>query len=149
MKQIKCPEILNPKQKGQRVFLAGGITGCPNWQAEIVEKLKFHDIVLVNPRRDDFDYNDPNMAWGQIEWEFNHLQKCDVILFWFPEETLCPITLFELGKFHMNPDYEVVVGCHPNYARKFDVVTQLDIAGKDLKVVFSIPDLVEQLESIL
>lgn len=147
MKQIKCPDTLSLVDHGApTVFLAGGITCCPDWQAEIMDMLKFHDLRLLNPRRDDFDYNDSAMAKRQIEWEYRHLRMCSTVLFWFPEETLCPITLFELGVYS---DCNIVVGCHPNYARKFDIVKQLSLIRPDIKVVFSLSDLVEQLEIAL
>ena len=37
-------------------FIAGGITNCPDWQADIVEMLKDTDLTLLNPRRADFRY---------------------------------------------------------------------------------------------
>ncbi len=30
-------------------------------------------------------------------WEHDHLRRAKAIMFWFPSETLCPITLYELG----------------------------------------------------
>jgi hypothetical protein len=33
------------------VFLAGGITGCPDWQAELVRMLADVPVALLNPRR--------------------------------------------------------------------------------------------------
>ena len=78
------------------VFLAGGITGCPGWQQEIVGRLHDLSVVLLNPRRANFPINDPTAAPQQIEWEHRH-PKADTIAFWFPCETLCPITLYELG----------------------------------------------------
>ena len=36
------------------LFLAGGITGCPNWQKEIIVKLKDLPLVRFNPRRASF-----------------------------------------------------------------------------------------------
>ena len=79
------------------VFLAGGITACSGWQQEIVAHLHDLPVVILNPRRANFPIDDPTAAPQQIEWEHRHLRKADAIAFWFPCETLCPITLYELG----------------------------------------------------
>jgi hypothetical protein len=74
----------------------------------------------------------------QIKWEFDHLKESDIIMFWFPKETVCPVTLFELGKWAMS-DTDVIVGCHPEYIRKFDVECQLSlIDGNRFTVVDSL-----------
>lgn len=145
MKLIQCPDVYTPKwvdEKGPAIFLAGGITGCPDWQEEILSKLKSVHAVFMNPKRKDFDITDLKMSGLQIEWEHRHLNYAEVIVFWFPEETLCPITLFELG-VQMDRDVPLIVGCHPNYKRKFDVVKQLSLARPGVTVVDSLEKLVE------
>ena len=96
MKYIESPTYLSTKSD-QTIFLSGGITGCPEWQLEIINLLKDFDIVLLNPRRKIFPIDDPNASDEQIKWEFDHLRKADAILFWFPRESICPIALYELG----------------------------------------------------
>jgi len=76
------------------LFLAGGISGCPDWQKEIIEKLKDLPLVLFNPRRASFPIEDKDAARAQIEWEHIHLRKASAISFWFPCETLNPIVLY-------------------------------------------------------
>ena len=56
------------------VFLAGGITGCPDWQSDIVKMLSDTDLTLLNPRRADFPIGDPDAAFDQIQWEHNALR---------------------------------------------------------------------------
>src|SRR5262245_39813726 len=80
---------------GPSLFLAGGITGCPDWQAETISLFADLPLVLLNPRRRDFPINDPSAGPSQIEWEHRHLRRADAVLFWFPRETLCPIALYE------------------------------------------------------
>ena len=115
--------------KATKVFLAGGITGCPDWQAEITEYFTKRldkastEVVLLNPRRPDFPINDPNASYDQIRWEHKALREADIILFWFPCETMCPIVLYELGAWSMT-DKPLVIGCHPEYSRKRDVEIQ-------------------------
>ena len=55
-----------------------------------------------------------------------YLREADIILFWFPKETLCPITLFELGCF-LNTPKTLVIGVEPGYARERDVRIQVGL----------------------
>jgi hypothetical protein len=109
------------------LFMGGGITSCPAWQPLMVDLLQDTDLVVVNPRREHFDTSDSELPRVQIEWEHRYLEQVAARMFWFPCETLCPITLFELGKFCRNPD-PLFVGCHPDYKRALDVEIQLRLA---------------------
>ncbi len=86
---IECPEIY--KEKETSLFLAGGITNCPDWQLELVERLKDTNLTLINPRRKNFQENNLELEQQQISWEFNHLKKASAVSFWFPKETLCQL----------------------------------------------------------
>ena len=145
MKVITAPNHYRSDQEIS-LFLGGGITNCPNWQNDIIESLSDADYVLYNPRRENFDISNPEESDIQIEWEYQYLSYSTAIMFWFPEETLCPITLYELGKYTSTCRY-VFVGCHPNYARKFDVVKQLSLSRPDINVVFSLDDLENQIKN--
>lgn len=80
------------------LFLAGGITNCPDWQAEAIRLLGNQDIVVASPRRNRLLTSEGAEAACQIRWEYEFLKRARVVLFWFPKESLCPIALFELGK---------------------------------------------------
>lgn len=121
------------------LFLGGGITNCPDWQKDIIEILKDVPGVALNPRRTGEFTED--IADEQITWEYHALRSVTTVMFWFPKETLCPITLLELGVFTQRPDVHLVVGTHPEYARRFDVVKQLELARPEVKVQNSIEDL--------
>jgi hypothetical protein len=110
------------------VFLAGGITDCPDWQAIVVQELESSNLILINPRRDDFDTSNKEMVKEQIRWEFKHLELAHTIAFWFPYETLCPITLYELGRAGALSYKNLIIGCHADYARKDDVIEQIALA---------------------
>ncbi len=118
MSVIECPKIA-PKS----LFLAGGITGCPDWQSVMIDLLKDANLILFNPRRKEFDINNKNLTEEQINWEYYHLNQADAVLFWFCKETLCPITLFELGKCLVLKK-ELFVGCDTEYVRVNDVLIQ-------------------------
>lgn len=125
------------------IFLAGGITGCPDWQREMVGRLSDTDLVLVNPRRDDFPVGDPGAAFKQITWEHIRLREVSAILFWFPKETLCPIVLYELGAWSMT-DKPLFVGVHPEYKRRQDVEIQTGLVRPEVKIVYSLGELADQ-----
>jgi hypothetical protein len=145
MKYFECPAEAVKTPDFKHVFLAGGITNCYNWQREISLMLQHTpNLALFNPRRSVYDYDDPKLGEEQIHWEHRHLTAADGIIFWFAEETLQPITLFELGKW-LNK--VVAIGIHPNYKRKFDVEIQVGIERPDLKIVNSIEDLADQIEN--
>ena len=123
------------------LFLAGGITGCPDWQNEVCGRLSDSPLAVLNPRRRDFPIHDPSAAPAQIKWEFQHLRRAEAVLFWFPCETLCPIALYELGAWSMTPK-PLFVGCHPAYQRRYDVLIQTKLARPNVRVVDSLDDLI-------
>lgn len=138
-------EATNPPSEGEhrRLFLAGGITGCPDWQSKMVERLRDTNLELLNPRRKNFPIHDPSAAAAQITWEHNMLRKADAILFWFPCETICPIVLYELGAWSMTQK-KIFVGTHPDYSRIQDVLIQTRLARPDVTVVHDLEKLVNQ-----
>ncbi|NOU34464.1 MAG: hypothetical protein HOO96_41760 [Polyangiaceae bacterium] len=129
---------------GIGLFLAGGISGCANWQAVAVELLEATDVVLINPRCNSFRTDDADAAEAQIRWEHAHLRAAHAILFWFPRETLCPITLYELGAWSKDTSKPIFVGTDHAYARKHDVLVQTRLARPALEVVHSLELVVEQ-----
>jgi len=141
MRYIEAPNTYDGP--GKSVFLAGGITGCPDWQADVVKLLGNSALTLFNPRRASFPIHDPAASDAQIKWEYDHLRKADAILFWFPRETLCPIALYELGAWSMTGK-SIFVGVHPKYARRRDVELQTKLARPAVRIVYSIEDLAAQ-----
>ena len=138
---VEAPNKIQPVDYVKKsIFLAGGITGCGEWQSHIAEELADTDLVVLNPRRKDFPINDPTAAYEQIKWEFENLRFADQILFWFPPETLCPIVLFELGAWSK----PIFIGIHPNYQRKQDVEIQIGFVRPDVKICYSLTELANQ-----
>lgn len=143
MNYIEAPEPLPAKMEQKSLFVAGGISGTQNWQDYFIDKLKDLDMFVINPRRKDFDLGKSEIGLQQIKWEYNALLKADAISFWFPPETLCPITLFELGTL-MKGDTKIFVGYHPGYERAFDVEIQVSLYRPDVQIVSSLDCLAEQ-----
>jgi len=119
-------------KKSRRIFLAGGIQNCWNWQTVITESLKdslANDWVVFNPRR---------KIWNafidlkeQIEWEVNRLKESEHIIFYFSSDTIQPIVLLEYGKYCLSGQYpkkKFYVFIEDGYERKEDVIHQTNLA---------------------
>lgn len=117
------------------LFVAGGISNCPDWQNSILNLLRFTRGTAVNPRRPGDLAKTGEEAAKQISWEHSALSRAKSVLFWFPQESLGPISLLELGAAMMRPEQVLFVGTHPNYARRFDVVQQLSLQRPDVVTV--------------
>lgn len=148
---IECPAVWNPRTVDayrKSIFLAGGISGCENWQKNMASLLSGSGLTILNPRREDFDVDKPGESNFQIEeWEYIHLRKVRARLFWFPNSTLCPITLLELGKFMEKSD-PLFVGVDPEYKRKLDVEVQLSFSRPfDCQVHYSLENLAKAVKS--
>lgn len=144
MRYIEAPEIYKLHEGESAVFLAGGITGTPNWQGELLDLIRSAPLVVFNPRRKHFPIGDASASRQQITWEFQHLEMASHILFWFPCESVCPIALFELGAWARS-NKRIFVGVHPNYPRRLDVEVQMELARPDLKIFYFLPDLAASL----
>lgn len=141
MQYIEAPQSYNGQ--ADSLFLAGGITGCPDWQKQMAEQLKDLPLVLLNPRRTPFPEN-KEAAGEQISWEHTYLRKATAISFWFPRETLCPITLYELGAWSMTAK-KLFIGVHPEYQRKQDVQLQTALVRPDIQIVESLQELIQEI----
>jgi len=118
---IQAPSEEKPLFK-QSVFLAGGINQCPEWQEVFLKKFDaLYDgyVTVYNPRRSG--ELKPEMHKAQVEWETEKLRDATHVVFWFCHETLCPITLYEYG-WIKHTDKVRVVGCHPDYQRRNDIL---------------------------
>ena len=98
---------------------------------------------VVNPRRvGGFDRTGAT-AEEQIKWEYSALAHVESCVFWFPKETLCPITLFELGKMlekaRKDPIIRLAIGWHPEYARAFDLGVQIGLVGMKKQIIHAAP----------
>lgn len=108
------------------VFLAGSIEmgKAEDWQSKVQKALADEDVVIFNPRRDDWDdswkqsIKDDNFR-GQVQWEHDHLSKCDLIFMYLDPETKSPISMLELGLFADNKD--MIVVCPDGFWRKGNI----------------------------
>jgi hypothetical protein len=141
MRIVQAPETFEANQlPWPRLFIGGGISNCPDWQSSMMVLLIKRGFkgTLINPRRDEVIESQAE-AEHQIRWEFEALKMADGYLFWFPKETLCPITLFELGRWSW-ANKPIFVGTHVDYERKLDVRTQMALLPVTPSVKHTISD---------
>ena len=104
-----------------RIFLAGSIEMgvAENWQARVASDLADYNVVLLNPRRDDWD-----LSWcqsihnsefnKQVTWELDGIENSDIVIFYFDPNTKSPITLMELGIVTDTSNWGGVFVCCPD-----------------------------------
>lgn len=146
MKYVRCPDVYQWTPEEDSIFLGGGISNCSDWQSELAEMLKHLPMAVINPRREV----PPTSEREQIEWEFDHLNLSTMKLFWFCKETVCPITLFEFGKWIRYQHTErgnLFVGMNPDYSRRTDVEIQLSCERDDVAIVHDLKAIASQIES--
>ena len=134
MKVITAPNKIESTDL-PTVFLAGGITNCPDWQEEVIQFLSEYDNgIILNPRRKDFPIDDPDAALEQITWEFNALNKCDIFSMWFSAgESVQPICMYELGRhLILKSAGRIALGVEPGYKRSQDVYIQTRLARPEV-----------------
>ena len=142
MKIITAIENYDLKPGEISLFLAGGITNCPDWQSAIIKRLEeyynLENLVVFNPRRENFPIGDRNESYKQIEWEFKYLEKVDIFSMYFCSgESDQPICMYELGRniVRMQTKYPVswkdriIITVENGYKRKVDVYIQSALAG--------------------
>jgi hypothetical protein len=105
LRVIYSDQKIEGLDEGFSIFLVGPSprqTGIPSWRPEairILEQLKFDGTILIPER---FDKNTPKDYIDQIEWEFEGLETCSLIVAWVPRKLpLMPAftTNFEIGRY--------------------------------------------------
>lgn len=95
-----------------------------NWQEKVKQGLGYKNVVLLNPRRDDWDSSwvqskeNPKFR-EQVEWELRAQEIADCILMYFDPRTKSPISLLELGLFARSN--KMIVVCPEGFWRKGNV----------------------------
>ena len=146
---VTAPEHRYFPKKALKVFLAGGICKCIQWQDMVIDRFgdeiqidnsTYDELYLLNPRRTDW-IEEPGTAERQIEWEFDMIERCDVFTMYFAGgESDQPICMYELGRNLLRMRYEypttwkerIVITCNKDYKRLNDVITQVRLATDGL-----------------
>ena len=123
---VKPPAPLSLDGRTPSVFLAGSIEmgAAEDWQAQVVRSLSDLNVLILNPRRDEWDASwvqsiDNPPFREQVEWELAGLERAAVVAMYFAPDTKAPITLLELGLCAR--DNRLVVCCPPGYWRRGNV----------------------------
>lgn len=148
MKEIKAPDKIGDISKKFSIFTAGSIEmgKAENWQEKLAKELSKLDIVILNPRREEWDDSweqtiENKQFNEQVTWELDGLDTVDLIVVYFDKNTESPITLLELGR-HLNDN--IVVCCPEGYFRKGNV----DIVCKKhgIKQVDTLEDMITEVK---
>jgi hypothetical protein len=133
------------------LFLAGGITNCPDWQQDLIKNLEnTPNLTILNPRRKEFPIHDPNVAREQIKWEYDFLKNANMIAVWFSRGSLNPIVLYELGMWvNSRPEIPAFVGIDPEYSRAQDVIIQTKLARPEINTTSTLDALADQIKDFL
>lgn len=139
---IEAPQQYKYEADNVFVFLAGSIEmgKAEEWQNKVIDELDLlfpdDDVVILNPRRKDWDSSWEQRAENlqfreQVEWELEGLSIADIVLFYFSPGSMSPITLLELGRTAGDSN-EIVVFCPEGYARKGNVDIFCERYGLDI-----------------
>lgn len=123
---IKSPNQLPEKDNRTKIFLGGTIDmgNSEDWQAKVSEALKNENVILLNPRRDDWNKDwkavkeEPEFR-KQVEWELNALENSDYIIMFFGKDSLSPISLLEMGLYAKSG--KLLIVCPEGFWRKGNV----------------------------
>lgn len=113
---------------GKKLFLAGSIEmGLASaWQDIITVALDGRDIIILNPRRTEWDSTwvqsreEPLFA-AQVNWELDGIDDADIVVVYFDPNTKSPITLMELGYAIGQGRDNILVCCPYGFWRKGNV----------------------------
>lgn len=145
---VTAPEHRYFPRKALKVFLAGGICKCIQWQKMVIDEFMkdggeinidnftYDGLYLLNPRRTDW-IEEPSAAERQIEWEFDMIDRCDAFTMYFAGgESDQPICMYELGRNLLRMQYKypttwmnrIVITCDSSYKRLNGVLIQTRLA---------------------
>lgn len=140
------------------VFLAGSIEMgmAEKWQDRVIDAVSNMDnIVILNPRRDDWDSSweqsiNNRQFVEQVEWEHNGLLTySDIHFFYFAPGTKSPITLQEFGMSSMIQPWRLnhIIVCPDGFWRKGNI--EVTCKRLELPVYNSLDEGIKKLKEIL
>lgn len=128
MTEVQAPNHINSIADRTTIFLAGTIDmgNSADWQDKFVKDNEDLDVVVYNPRRDDWDPSwKATVTSGpfrqQVQWELDHLESAHIIIFNFEPKSQSPITLAELGLHLGDQNRHLLVRCPEGFYRKGNV----------------------------
>ena len=96
------------------------------WQDVFTDMLRNTSVVVLNPRRDDWDSTwkqstEDAKFVEQVNWEIDAMESSHAIAMYFDPSTKSPITLLELGLLAAIGSERLVVCCPDGFWRKGNV----------------------------
>lgn len=148
---VKAPQKYDVNVK-YTVFLAGAIDmgTAIDWQKKVTDALQDLDILILNPRRDDWDD-----SWEQCKtcepfreqvlWEYSAMEAADFIIFCFTKDSKAPITMYEFGRFA--PQKDCVACVEEGFYRQgnFDIYAELD----NVAMYHNLDEMLADLQAVL
>lgn len=147
--EIKALENIKNRGNAITVFLAGGCSTA-DWRRkvtdDIIRDLSFTNtlkkvkkpIYIINPVNDNYE----ETFEEQTKWEYENLDKCDILAFWFTPDTLCPTSLYELGRYGTSdPDKLLTIGIAPGYEKKDMIIKQVELSREDVTITEDLNEL--------
>ncbi len=145
---LKPPTPLVLDARTPSVFLAGSIEmgQAEDWQSRIEQALIDYEVVLLNPRRDEWDATwvqsiEHSQFRAQVEWELAGLEQATLVAMYFAPTTKAPITLLELGLTAQSG--KLVVCCPDGYWRKGNI--EVVCRRFDVPLLASLEELIAEL----
>ena len=132
--RVTSPAPLPANDPRPSVFLAGSIDNgrASDWQAEVADALADAGVILLNPRRADWnpawqaDAEEPEFV-RQVRWELQALEQADIVLMYFAPGSQSPVTLLEMGLYARSG--KLLVAAPAGFWRKGNVDITADQYG--------------------
>jgi hypothetical protein len=155
MIQVKPPHSYHNSTDTFTIFLGGSIEmdRAEHWQERIAEDLADEEVLLLNPRRDNWDSSwaqDPTPGTPfheQVIWELTAQDHADLLVYYFDPATVSAITLLELGAYGGADPEAVAVCCPPTYFRYGNVKIFCDRCG--ITLFHSYDELIRHIKDII
>ena len=123
---LKPPAPVRLDGRTPSVFLAGSIEmgQAEDWQIRLERALADLDVILLNPRRDEWDATwvqsiDNPQFREQVEWELEGLERASLVAMYFAPATKAPVTLLEFGLSARSG--KLLVCCPEGYWRRGNI----------------------------
>jgi hypothetical protein len=124
---VHAPNDYATSRDRYSVFLAGSIDmgKAEDWQKKFCDAVSDFPILILNPRRDDFDASQEQDITNpyfreQVEWELDAINAVETVVMYFDPNGKAPITLLELGLLARSHT-RVLVCCPKGYWRRGNV----------------------------
>ena len=149
--EVKAPQAYDANAK-YSIFLAGAIDQgkAEDWQKKVADALRNYDVLILNPRRDDWDDSweqsiDNPQFKEQVTWELQAQENADMVIFVFTKDSKAPITFLEFGLF--GPDKDSMVCAEEGFYRQGN----LDVVAEryNIPIYHNLDEMIADLQSVL